>query len=127
MPVFFAACDVFVLASTLEAAGNVLLEAMASARPVICTASGGPGEYIHHGETGFVVPVADVTALADRIRLLLDKPALGDQLGAAGRSRALGRLDSQRMVGDIVRIYDDVVAEARGRRSIQSVARAVPS
>ena len=127
MPVFFAACDVFVLASTLEAAGNVLLEAMASARPVICTASGGPGEYIHHGETGFVVPVADVTALADRIRLLLDQPALGDQLGAAGRGRALGRLDSQRMVGDIVRIYDDVVAEARGRRSIQSVARAVPS
>ena len=69
------------------AAGNVLLEAMASARPVVCMESGGPPEYIHDGATGFVVPVADVKALA-RIRLLLDDRALADQLGQNGRGMA---------------------------------------
>jgi glycosyltransferase involved in cell wall biosynthesis len=127
IPDYFAACEVFVLASTLEAAGNVLLEAMASARPVLCTASGGPAEYVHDGETGFVVPVADVTALADRLRLLLENPALADRLGEAGRAKAHGRLDSQRMTADIVRIYEDVLAEARGRRSPQSWAKIEPS
>jgi glycosyltransferase involved in cell wall biosynthesis len=113
MPAYFAACDVFVLASTLEAAGNVLLEAMASARPVVCMASGGPSEYIHDGETGFVVPVADVKALADRIRLLLDDPALADRLGQNGRAMARDRFDSERMTHDILRIYHDVVVGGR--------------
>ena len=66
------------------AAGNVLLEAMASARPVVFMES---PEYIHDGATGFVVPVADVKALA-RIRLLLDDRALADQLGQNGRGMA---------------------------------------
>ena len=126
MPAYFAACDVFVLASTLEAAGNVLLEAMASARPVVCMASGGPSEYIHDGETGFVVPVADVKALADRIRLLLDDPALADRLGQNGRGMAQERFDSQRMTLDIVRIYQDVVADARTRSAARSLATIGP-
>ena len=114
MPVYFAACDVFVLASTLEAAGNVLLEAMASARPVVCMASGGPSNRI--------------TIWADRLRLFPrrmrrrrrpDTPAprfhraLGDRLGQNGRGMAQERFDSQRMTLDIVRIYQDVVADAR--------------
>ena len=127
MPAYFAACDVFVLASTLEAAGNVLLEAMASARPVVCTESGGPPEYIHDGATGFVVPVADVKGLADRIRLLLDDPALADRLGQNGRGMALERFDSQRMTLDIVRIYQDVVADARTRPTAHSLATIGPA
>ena len=112
IPDYFAACDVFVLASTLEAAGNVLLEAMASARPVVCMDSGGPPEYVEDGKTGFVVPVADVKALAYRIRLLLDDPVLADELGRHGRAIAHSRLDSQRMTLDVVRIYNEVIADS---------------
>jgi glycosyltransferase involved in cell wall biosynthesis len=83
---FFAACDVFVLASRLEAAGNVLLEAMASGRPVICTDSGGPPEYVRHGETGLVVPVDDPAALADGVRILLEDGDLRERYGREGRS-----------------------------------------
>jgi glycosyltransferase involved in cell wall biosynthesis len=108
---YFAACDVFVLASTLEAAGNVLLEAMAAARPVVCTASGGPAEYVRDGETGFVVPVADIAALASRLRDLLDDPAMADRLGAQGHRLAQEGFDFTRMTGDIVRLYRDVLAE----------------
>jgi glycosyltransferase involved in cell wall biosynthesis len=108
---YFSACDVFVLASTLEAAGNVLLEAMGAARPVVCTASGGPAEYVRDGDSGFVVPVGDVAALASRLRLLLDDPALADRLGARGHQLAQGEFEYERMTGDIVRLYHDVLAE----------------
>ena len=112
IPDYFAACDVFVLASTLEAAGNVLLEAMASARPVVCMDSGGPPEYVEDGTTGFVVPVADVKGLAERIRLLLDDPVLAEELGRHGRAIVDSRLDSHRMTLDVLRIYDEVTADS---------------
>jgi phosphatidylinositol alpha-1,6-mannosyltransferase len=116
---YFSACDLFVLASTIEAAGNVLLEAMAAARPVVCTASGGPAEYVRDGETGFVVPVADVPALAARLRWLLDDPALAARLGDQGCRLAHDDHEYGRMTGDIVRLYHDVLAErARPARRI---------
>ena len=64
------------------------------------------------GKTGFVVPVADVKALADRIRLLLDDPVLADELGRHGRAIVDSRLDSRRMTLDVLRIYDEVTADA---------------
>jgi glycosyltransferase involved in cell wall biosynthesis len=108
---YFAACDVYVLASTLEAAGNVLLEAMAAARPVICTASGGPAEYVRDGETGFVVSVGDVAALAARLDRLLDDPALADRLGERGRRLAEEGYAFDRMAEDIVALYTTLLAE----------------
>ena len=108
IPKYFGACEIFVLASVLEAAGNVLFEAMASARPIVCTAAGGPGEYVQDGATGFVVPVGDTAAIADRIGALLRDPALADRLGAAGRHRALTEYAYPRLVRDIKAIYDEV-------------------
>src|SRR5690606_10183055 len=108
---YFAACDVFVLASIMEAAGNVLFEAMAAGRPVVCTDSGGPGEYIVDGETGYVVPVGDTAAMAARIGMLLGDPALQDRLGQEGHRRTVGEFGYDRMVTDLVRVYRDVLAE----------------
>jgi glycosyltransferase involved in cell wall biosynthesis len=65
-------------------------------------------------------------ALAERTLLLLDNPALADRLGEDGRGRAQGRLDSQRMIDDILRTYHDVVAEARGRGSTGALASIEP-
>jgi L-malate glycosyltransferase len=125
---YFAAGDVFVLASTVEAAGNVLLEAMSAARPVVCTASGGPAEYVRDGETGFVVPVGDVAALASRLARVLDDPALARRLGEEGRRLAQDGLAFDQMTSHIVRLYHDVLAErARdaGRPEAQPVDRRV--
>jgi glycosyltransferase involved in cell wall biosynthesis len=68
-----------------------------------------------------------VKGLADRIRLLLDDPALADRLGQNGRGMALERFDSQRMTLDIVRIYQDVVADARTRPTAHSLATIGPA
>jgi teichuronic acid biosynthesis glycosyltransferase TuaC len=109
IPKFFAAADVFVLASIMEAAGNVLFESMSCARPIVCTDSGGPGEYVVDGETGYVVPVGDEAALADRTRLLLSDDELRERLGQEGRRRTIRDFAYGRMVADILEVYREVV------------------
>jgi glycosyltransferase involved in cell wall biosynthesis len=109
IPKFFGACEIFVLASVLEAAGNVLFEAMGSARPIVCTAAGGPGEYVEDGVTGYVVPVRDSAALAERIGALLADPGLADRLGQQGLRHARTKYSYPRLVRDIVGVYEQVL------------------
>jgi glycosyltransferase involved in cell wall biosynthesis len=117
IPKFFGACEIFVLASVLEAAGNVLFEAMGAARPIVCTQAGGPSEYVEDGVSGFVVPVRDIDALSQRVATLLADPALRDQLGAEGRRRALTHYAYPRLVRDIIDVYEEVLEKhhAAGR------------
>jgi glycosyltransferase involved in cell wall biosynthesis len=113
IPRYFAACDVLVLASLLEAAGNVVLEAMASGRPVICTDSGGPRDYVENGVTGFLVPVADPQALAERIDTLLADPDLRGRMGQEGRRRVLERHRYGKMIEEFIRLYEEVLTASR--------------
>lgn len=76
--------DVFVLPSFAEGVPVVLMEALASARPVIATQVAGVGELVEDGTTGFIVPPGDARALADRIRTLASDPELRARMGAAG-------------------------------------------
>jgi glycosyltransferase involved in cell wall biosynthesis len=108
IPQYFAACDVFVLASLVEAAGNVVLEAMASGRPVVCTDSGGPPEYVRDGKTGYIVPVGDHVRMAERIALLLDAPELADRLGRAGRAVAERELVYENMTRAFLQLYEEL-------------------
>jgi len=103
---YFAAADIVVHPSLIEAAGNVVLEALASGCATIATDSGGPAEHIIEGETGMVVPPADEAALASRLRQLLADPALRERLGRAARRDAEQRYEYGRMVRDLLRVYE---------------------
>jgi glycosyltransferase involved in cell wall biosynthesis len=86
---------------------------MAAARPIVCTAAGGPAEYVVNGSSGFVVPVGDAGAFSWRLAQLLEDSALRDRLGAEGRRRALTDYAYPRLVRDIVAVYEELL---RGRR-----------
>src|SRR5206468_12783338 len=60
------ACNLFLLPSEAESFGMAALEAMASEVPVIATATGGLPEVVAHGETGYLLPVGDIDAMAER-------------------------------------------------------------
>lgn len=78
--------SIFVLPSEEEGLGVVLLEAMACGIPVVSTRSGGPDSLIADGEDGYLVPLDDAAALADRIaRLCLDE-GLNRQMGHRARA-----------------------------------------
>jgi phosphatidyl-myo-inositol dimannoside synthase len=68
-----------------EGLGLAALEAAACGLPVIVGDSGGAPETVREGETGFVVPSGDHALLAERLMLLLDNPALAQDMGARGR------------------------------------------
>jgi glycosyltransferase involved in cell wall biosynthesis len=116
IPRFFAAADISVLASVLEAAGNVVLEAMSCGRPVVCTDSGGPPEYVRHGVTGFVVPVGDAHAMGERLGELLRDPAMADAMGRRGRETIMREHRYERMVADVLGLYEETAAQRRSNQ-----------
>jgi len=73
----------------VEGFGMVFLEANAAGKPVIGGRTGGAGESVAHGDTGFLVDPDGPEELAATLRLLLTNRSLREQLGSAGAHRAL--------------------------------------
>ena len=80
-----AISDVCVLSSQWEGFSNSVLEYMAAGKPVVATQCGGTPEAISEGETGYMVPVQDYAAMADRIIALLSDPEKARRMGERGR------------------------------------------
>lgn len=89
----FAEADVFVLSSDYEGFPRVLMEAAAAALPIVTTAVSGSDEAILDGESGFVTAVRATAELAEKLRLLIENPALRQRMGAAARAHARAKLD----------------------------------
>jgi len=88
VPALMRAADVFVFPSRYEACTLVLLEAMASATPVITAQTAGGAELVTQ-EAGFVLEDPnDVEALAEALQRLVDHPAKRQAMGAAARAVA---------------------------------------
>ena len=87
------AADIFALASTTDAQGatdvfpTVILEAMASMRPVVSTRLAGIPELVRDGQTGLLAAPGDSAGLAQALEQLLRGPELRSRFGAAGRAR----------------------------------------
>jgi glycosyltransferase involved in cell wall biosynthesis len=89
----YADADLFVLSSTSEGFGNVLVEAMAAGVPVVSTdAPHGPREILADGRFGALVPVGDAEALAAAMAAMLDRPTPADELGRRAADFAIGRI-----------------------------------
>ena len=101
----YAAADVVVMPSSWdEAFGLVVVEAMASARPVVVTDSGAMPELVAEG-AGVVVPRRDEVAMAGAIGRLLDDPSLRARMGQRARARAQARFGLARWVERVVSEY----------------------
>jgi len=97
--------DIFVLPSLQEGISLSLLEAMASAKPVIVTNVGGNPEVVIDGETGFFVAPKNPHKLAEACTRLLKNVELSEQFGFAGRRRVEEKFSLSRMVGEYNELY----------------------
>jgi glycosyltransferase involved in cell wall biosynthesis len=83
----------------------VVLEALASGKPVVASRLDGIPEEIDDGRHGLLVPPGDVPALADAMRTLLGDAALRQRLGAAGRERVCQRFSRARLAREVRELY----------------------
>jgi glycosyltransferase involved in cell wall biosynthesis len=97
--------DLFVLPSRSEAFPNALIEAMATALPVVATGVGGIPEVVRSGVNGRLVPPDDVDALADAVLALMDDPATAADLGRAARADVERHYTIDRMVERFEQLY----------------------
>jgi glycosyltransferase involved in cell wall biosynthesis len=111
--------DVFVLASAREGLPNALLEAMASALPVVATEVGGVGEVVQHGTNGLLCPPQRPDRLAALLRSLLADAALRARIGDAARQRVASEYSFAVRMARLAAIYDelDVAGEIRSAAS----------
>jgi glycosyltransferase involved in cell wall biosynthesis len=107
VPAFFEVADIAVLPSLKnEGFPNSVMEAMAASLPVVATDTGGTGELVIDGLTGYLVPAGDPEALQNRLGKLCADPELRNKMGEAGRQRIIERFTADRMVRRFESLYE---------------------
>ena len=108
-----SAMDVFALPSRWEGMPNALMEAMAAARPVVASNLDGIRELVVDGETGWLVPPGDVSALAVAILRGLEDPAMAARMGRAACERMRTHFSLEAMAAAYEKVYRGCLAQAR--------------
>jgi colanic acid/amylovoran biosynthesis glycosyltransferase len=103
----------FLLSSLSEGISNSVLEAMACGLPVVSTNCGGMAEAITDGVEGFLVPVRDPAAMADRLERLASDVGLQRRMGEAARARVIKEFSLTAQGERYVDIYRGLLAKAR--------------
>jgi len=110
-PDVMRALDLLVLPSVVpEGLGIVILEGLATGKPVIATNCGGPVEILNGCAAGRLVPPRDARAIAEAAVELLSLPAERCQaLSLHARQWAVERFSVQRMIGELMEVYESVL------------------
>jgi len=103
---FLSLFDVFVMTSKdFEGLPVVLLEAMASRKPIVSTAVGGVPEVVQDGQNGFIIPSRDPQAFAEVICRLLTDKKMRQQFGQNSYQKYLSHYRSEVMVNRYEKLY----------------------
>jgi glycosyltransferase involved in cell wall biosynthesis len=89
---------------------NTIARAMAYGKPVVATRIGAIPEIVDDGVTGLLAEPGDSVDLAEKIEQLWERPALCDQMGAAGRRKAATAYSVERVYERLMEIYEKAVA-----------------
>jgi len=110
IPDLLNATDAFVLPSLWEGMPLTLLEASATALPIVATDVGGNAEVVLEGKTGYLVPVRDTNALAQAmLRVMSLSEADRITMGQAGRKHIVQNFDLERVVDRWEALYRELL------------------
>ena len=103
-----ASSDILFNPSVTEAFGNVTLEAMACALPVVAAESTGATNLVHEGETGMLIAASDVDGFADALAAYAADPALRHRHGEGGLAFAR-TMDWDTINSHALRVYQRAI------------------
>ena len=116
-----ASAAIVVLPSYREGLPKVLLEAAACGKPLIATDVPGCRDVVTHGVNGLLVPARDPAALAAAIDSLLCDSSRRAAMGEAGRKVVVRDFSVEKVAGQVVDLYRDLLARRKhGRESTRS-------
>lgn len=101
-----------------EPFGSVVHEAMSRGKAVIGTTPGGHSDMVEDGESGFLVPAADVPALRAAMQRLIDDPEERERFGARARARSEA-FAVENVIPEFEQLYETVIARTRERRGLK--------
>jgi glycosyltransferase involved in cell wall biosynthesis len=81
-------CDVFCLPSIVEGRALVMQEAMSQGLPIIITPNTGGADLVAEGETGFLIPIRNPSAIAEKIAWFADNRGAIPGMGAKAKDHA---------------------------------------
>ncbi len=110
-----AGADIAALSSLNEGTPVSLIEASATALPVISTNVGGVSHVVIDGKTGFLTQTGDSDSFAKRLVQLAENPDLRKQFGEAGARHVLSKFRYQRLITDMATLYNELLQKKKFR------------
>ena len=103
---YYEMCSVYVLPSYREGTPRTVLEAMAMGRPIITTETQGCRETVIDGVTGFLVPVKDSDAIAEKMMWFIEHPEAVQEMGKRSRQYVVEKFDVNKVNAEMIRIMN---------------------
>lgn len=98
---YYKQCSVYVLPSYREGTPRTVLEAMSMGRPIITTDAPGCRETVIDGKTGYLVPIKDAVALAEKMAEFIENPEKIAEMGGAGAEYCRQKFDVNKVNDDM--------------------------
>ena len=101
--------DILLMPTVREGFGLSVAEAMACGLPVVASDCSSLPELIDHGKGGFLCPVGDMAAFAEKINVLADSPKLRKEMGEYNRAKVEKMFTLERMVAEYKALFEEVL------------------
>jgi len=109
LPTYYASADIVVLPSIIEAFGLVLIEGMATGKPVIATNLPGVRTVVDNGINGYLVEPKNIKELAEKIEFLLENEKIRKKFGRKGREKVEKKYSWKKIAKKLEKVYQDII------------------
>lgn len=111
MPEVYQQSDILLFPTVREGFGLAAAEAMSCGLPVVATNCSSLPELIDNGKGGFLCPIGDVGAFAEKINFLAENPELRQEMGQYNRAKVEKMFTLDRMVGEYQQLFEEVLSK----------------
>ncbi|KQV29760.1 lipopolysaccharide biosynthesis protein [Rhizobium sp. Root73] len=102
---YVAACDIFVMPSSHEPLGNVILEAWAQGKPVVSSRSEGPSWFMRDGDNGLLADIGDTDGFSRAIERLINDRQLADRVILGGQKTLMGQFSEEAVANAYIELF----------------------